>query len=190
MIISLAVITSTGLAIASLVVSAASAAVSAVGAYQQGKAQKKMANFNAKMAERNAVIQRNNALQARRQASLEADKKRAAARRYNASMRANALKSGSTISGSVADILYDSALNQEQEALTEIYKGTVSGQAYLTAARDSQAEGELTKMQGNAAYKSGLWQAGGALLQGASSTISSGYSTGLLKVNNPKPPIG
>lgn len=157
----------TGTALAIAATSAAvGGIVQGVGIYQQGKAQKNMARFNAKMAERNAIIQRNNSLQARQQASIEADRRRRLAKRIQGKFRADAIKSGSTLSGSVNDILYDTALEQEQDALTELYKGQVSGQAFATKAVESEAEADITRAQGAARYKAGLWGAGGTMLTG------------------------
>lgn len=164
-----------------LVMVGISTAMSVAGAVAQGQSQKKMHQFNAKMADRDAAIHKNNAIAARQQASIEVQKTRQIARRYNASTRANALKSGSTLEGSVSDILYDSSLQQEQDALTAVFKGESAAAAHQSGAKDSEINASLSRAQGKAAMQTGLWQGASNLVQGASSMA-------MISAQNPKPP--
>jgi hypothetical protein len=164
--------TTTALTIAA-VASVAGAGIAAYGAIQQGQAAKKMGDYNAKIAANNAIIQQNNAKAAQQQASLEADRKRRIGKIIAGKQRAAATKSGVTFSGSVEDVMIDSSVNVEIDALTELYKGNLSSQDYINRSASSLAEGELSKMQGRAARTSSYYSAAGSILSGAGS--AAGY---------------
>lgn len=160
--------TTTALTIAA-VASVAGAGIAAYGAIQQGQAAKRMGDYNAKIAANNSKIQRNNALAAQQQAALESDRKRRIGKIVAGKQRAAASKSGVSYSGSVEDVMIDSSINVEIDALTELYKGNLSSQDYVNRAQSSLAEGELAKMQGRAARTSSYYSAAGSVLSGVGS---------------------
>lgn len=137
------------------VVAAAGAATSAYGSYAAGQAQKSAAKFNAEVANNNATM-------AVQQANADATKIRDRNRRLAGTQRAALAKSGVNLSGSGEDVMYDSAIQGELDALTTIYKGHVEGVNY-------HSQASLDTFQGNSAYSAGLFSAGGSLLSGAGS---------------------
>ncbi len=143
--------TSTILAVAA-VAAVASAGVSAYGMYQQGKTQEAIGNYNAK-------VDQNNAIAARQQAEFDAQRIRDRNVRLRGAQTAAASKSGLSISGSVQDVMFDSGTQGELDALTSIYKGSISSNAQVAAAR-------LSTFEGNAAANASYVSAGGTLLGG------------------------
>jgi hypothetical protein len=164
--------TATALTIAA-VASAAGAGIAAAGAIQQGQAAKRMGDYNARIAANNSKIQKNNAVAAQQQAGLEADRKRRIGKIVAGKQRSAATKSGVTFSGSVEDVMIDSSINVEIDALTDLYKGNLSSQDYINRSQSASAEGQLARMQGRAAKTSSYYQAGGSILSGAGS--AAGY---------------
>jgi hypothetical protein len=140
------------LLIAAAVTAIIGAGVSAYGMYAQGQAQKKMADYNAK-------IQGQAATTRRQQAAFEADRLRERNRLLAGAQIAGASKSGLDISGSVSDVMNDSAVSGEMNALAAIYKGEVTANQY-------NASAELSKAQGDAAVQSSYYNAGSTLLSG------------------------
>jgi cell division protein FtsL len=145
-------VATTTLLIAAAVTAIIGAGVSAYGMYAQGQAQKKMADYNAK-------IQSQAATSRQQQAAFEADRLRERNRLLAGAQIAGASKSGLDISGSVSDVMNDSAVSGEMNALAAIYKGDVSASQY-------NASAELSHMQGQAAQEGSYYNAGGTLLSG------------------------
>lgn len=159
------------------VVSIAAAGLSAYGMYEQGQAQKRVAEYNAK-------LQENSAIAARQEAEASARQIRDRADRIRGAQIVGASKSGLMLSGSVNDVMYDSAINSELDALTVIYKGERSAQTL-------RAQGAITRYEGETAGQLGTIGAGATLLSGA--TQSLGYwsqSTSMRKLNNAQPRLG
>lgn len=142
-----------------LVISAVSiivaASISAYGMYAQGQAQKEVGEYNAK-------IQENNALTARREAEFQAKRIRDQHLRIEGTQVAAASKSGLTISGSVNDVMNDSAQESEMDALVAIYKGQAGADAQTAAAR-------LSRFEGNSAASNATIGAAGTLIGGIGS---------------------
>jgi hypothetical protein len=137
---------------------AVSAAVSAAGAIAQGNAAKSAANFNATVARQNAMIGSANA-------AADADRQREQAERLGGRQRAATGASGITPEGSPLDVMADSALSAELDALTTQYRGELQARSY-------GQEATLQKMRGNAAQQAGYIGAGAALLSGASKALA------------------
>ena len=137
-----------------MITTLASAAVSAAGSIAQGNAAKSAANYNAAVARQNADIARANA-------TADADRQREQAGRLAGRQRAATGASGITPEGSPLDVMADSALSAELDALTTQYRGELQARSY---GQDATLQG----MRGSAAQEAGYIGAGSALLSGAS----------------------
>lgn len=127
----------TGLLVGALVASAAGTAVSMVGQAEAADAQKKAADYNAQVAQ-------NNAIAAQQESAYEAARIRDKNRRVLASATAAQAKNGVVLSGSSSDVLYDSSVQGELDAMAALYTGKVSSNAAM-------AESRLQKMKADAA---------------------------------------
>lgn len=162
-------VTTTTLLVTAAVLAVVGSGVSAYGMYAQGQSQKKMADYNAQ-------VQNNNAVAARQEASFEADRIRERNTRLRGAQVAAASKSGLAISGSVGDVMYDSALSGELDALTAIYKGDSRSGNYLSQA-------EMSTYSGNAAVQSSYFNSGGTILGGLGQ--AGGYAGQIKTKNSP-----
>lgn len=144
--------------IGALVATVASAATSAYASYASGQAQKKAANTQQKIADNNAMAQR-------QQASYDSQRIRERNQRLRGAQVAAISKSGQTLGGSAADVIDDSDIQGELEAMNTLYKGDVT-------AGESVAEGHLAKMRGDSAAFQGTLAAGGSILSGTGQGLS------------------
>lgn len=136
-----------------------SAAAGAYAAKEQGDAAEDA-------SKRNAKAQNTNARVAAEQAQYAADRQRSENRRRLGAQRAAGAKSGIDLSGgSFQDVLLDSAVQGEMDALASIYQGRAASAAYQSSARNSLLEGKAAK-------QAGYLRAGSTLLSGASQTAS------------------
>ncbi len=142
----------TAIAIAATVVSAGVGTYSAVASAQ---AQKDTAKFNEDVA-------RNQAISEQQKAAFEAQQVRRRNMLRLGEQRAAYAKSGVTIEGG-NDVIYDSALQGELEALSSLYGGNTAAQYYQTKAK-------LIGMEGKNAARAGYLSAGSTLLGGAAKT--------------------
>jgi|TARA_R110000822_G_scaffold98623_3_gene223103 hypothetical protein len=128
-------------------------AVTAAGAaVAQGVASSKAASFNAKVADRDAV--------ATRQAAAENAKR---FRRTSAKRLAQVRMQGS--GNDSFDLLEDSAMEEELEALSILHSGEL-GALTLTSNAD------LDRQRAKSALSGGLWKAGSSLLIGGAQAAS------------------
>lgn len=184
-----------GIAIASVV---ASTAVGVVGAIQQSRAQADAANYNAKVAENNAIAARQqqdlNRQQAMEEARMAADQGARQAERIRRQNRAASagqintlLNSGATASGSALDVMTDTAIVMETEALDAQYRTGLdlwqnrtrsAADAYNSEvmARREQAQAGLYRMEARNARASGMFNAIGAAIGGVGSAANMGHS--------------
>lgn len=184
-----------GVAIASAV---ASTAVGVVGAIAQGKAQSDAANYNAKVAENNAIAARQqqelNRQQSLEEARVAADQGARQAERVRRSNRAamasslnNLMATGVTTSGSALDVLTDSSVVMETEALDAEYRtgldlwqnrNRAASDAYNSEvlARREQAQAGLYRMEARNARTSAMFNAIGAGIGGAGSVANMAHS--------------
>lgn len=138
---------------------AVSAGVGAYSAVEQG-------NAADDAAKRNAKAQNTNARVAAEQAQYAAERQRSENRRRLGMQRAAGAKNGIDLSGgSFQDVLMDTAVQGEMDALASIYQGRATAAAYQSSARNSILEG-------NAAQRAGNLRAGSTLLSGAVQTAS------------------
>lgn len=140
--------------IAMLVMAAAGTAVAVAGAQQQKKAAQDAGEYNKKVAEVNAKT-------AQQQAAFAAQQKRDNYLRVVSGQQASAGKAGITLDGSAEDVMYDTVMSGELDALTEEYKGKVGAGRY-------QQEGNLSLMESQSRANSASIQGYGSLLTGAS----------------------
>lgn len=136
----------------------AASAVSAVGAVAQGQQQSRMANYNAQVAEVTAQSVRDQA------AAKEADFRRQS-QRLRSSMRAGMAANGLDLDGSMTDVLSDSVVNAEVDALRIRHAGTLEDLRL-------QSQAAADRAQASAARMGGYFSAGSALLRGASTAAS------------------
>lgn len=161
---------STVMAIAA-VVAVVGSGISAYGMYQQGQAQKNVANYNAKLQENSAIAARQEAESAAKQIRDRSD-------RIRGSQVAATSKSGLMLSGSVNDVMYDSAINSELDALTMIYKGQRSAETL-------HSQSLITSYEGSVAGELGTIGAGATLLTGATQGLGYyGQSSSMKKINS------
>lgn len=155
-------IATTTLAITGIVLAVIGAGIGAYSAVQQADAAASAAKFN-------EAVAKNNAAMAHAQSKFDATNARNRSRRLIAAQRTQFAKSGGTLSGSAIDVLYDTALQGEQDALAIEYKGAVSGASYT-------AEGRLQRMLAANANRSVAPAVAGSILSGASGAVDS-YSS-------------
>lgn len=130
----------------------AGTAMQAIGAIQQGNAARGAANYNAAMLDQNAATER-------QQAGAREDAQRRRAAQVLGSQRAAFAQSGGGMGGSAADVMQQSAINAELDALTLRYEGDLRARGM-----ESQAVGE--RFAGKQAQRQGYMQAVGSILGG------------------------
>lgn len=162
------------------VAAVAGLASAGVGAYQSmsnASAQSDAAKYNAQVAE-------NNAKQAQMEADAEAQKIRSRNRRIIASQKAQFAASGVQITGTVTDVMVDSATQGELDAMSAEYAGEVRSKAL-------QSQAELDRKAASNASKAGIFGTAGYGLQGVSIAASSysdyRYKKDMLALKNRKP---
>ena len=128
-----------------------------------------MAEYNAKVAEANAKV-------AERDGREIANAQRRRNERILASQRARSAKSGVTGAGTSLIVAADQTMQLELDALETERRAGI--QSY-----NLKQQAKLDRAGGNAAYKSGLWSAGGTLLSGAADV-----ATGIAAYNEAKKP--
>jgi hypothetical protein len=120
-----------------LIIAGVTAAVSAgVGAYtsvQAAEAQAKASEYNAKVAENNATM-------AAQQGREEYTRAKLRSRRIIAAQRAQLAKSGLSISGSALDVLGDTAVQAELDALSAMYRTQVSANQEINESKLRRSE--------------------------------------------------
>lgn len=131
----------------------ASTAMQAIGAIQQGNSAQAAANYNAAILDQNATVER-------QQAGAREDAKRREARMILGSQRAAFAQSGGGMGGSAADVMQESAINAELDALTLRYEGDLR-------ARGMNAEAAGERFAGAQAQRQGYFSAAGSILGGA-----------------------
>ena len=138
--------------IAGVVIAAAGAAVS-------GIQQSNMSKYNAK-------VSKNNAISAQRIGKAEEMKQRREAYRRMGNMRAQYGAAGVNLSGTPLDILADSAMEEELDALTIRYNYASQGQGFTS-------QSMLDKRRAQGSLYAGGFEAGTTLLTGGAGVYSS-----------------
>ena len=148
-------------AIVAITASVLSAGVGTYAAVASAEAASDAADFNAKVAE-------NQALAEQQKAAFEAKQIRRKNLLRSGSQRALYAKSGITIE-SGQDVMYDSAIQGELDALAALYGGNTAATYYGSKAK-------LSRLEGANARTSGYLSAGGTLLGGAARAGEIGMS--------------
>ena len=141
-----------------LALTAIGTGVAAYSAKAQGDAADDAAKYNAKVAE-------NDAITARQQADFERNRLRKQHLRVLGRQRAAFAKSGTDLTGSAVDVMYDSALEGEMDELLVLYGGSL-------AAGNRQAAAQLARAEGRNARTSGYLNAAGTILSGTGRAAS------------------
>lgn len=124
-----------------------------IGALQQGRAAQNAAQYNASMMDQAATVER-------QQASVREDAQRQQARLLLGEQRAAFAQSGGGMGGSAGDVMQQSAINAELDALTMRYEGELRARGL-----NAQAEGE--RYSGRTAKQNSYFSAAGSILSGA-----------------------
>lgn len=132
------------------------------------------AQYNASVAKNNAIISENNALAAerdsqvaRQQAQYEADRIRDRNRRIEGRARAIVGSSGITMEGSPEDVVLDSAIQGELDALLVKYLGALRSNAFMQEAANHQYSAKLSRHEASVLMTQGENSANIALWEGA-----------------------
>lgn len=150
------------LPIAAVAVTAIAAGASATAAYAQGQSQKKAAAYNAQMEQYNATIQA-------QQGQQDAANIETQGELIQGKAKAAAAASGLS-GGSADDIQYADLIRNDQDALAAKYRGTIGEY-------NADAQSSLDSSASSNAGLQGDLAAGGALLSGASKSVSMGSSS-------------
>lgn len=135
-----------------------SAAVGAYSAYSSAEAQSDASKYS-------AAVARNNAMVAQQQAEFDAQQIRDKNRRLVSAQRAAFAASGvDPNSGTPQDVMNDSSIQGEMEALAAIYTGRTSANAHTAQAR-------LDDSRAGYAQSAGMVGVGSSLLTGASGVV-------------------
>lgn len=146
---------------------AAGAAVSAYGVIQQGRAANREANYQAGVDDNNAISSGYAAVQEQQNAAREAGSIRDDGRRALSSQRSAAANAGLMISGSVLDVMGDTAIESEKEAHMALYRGDINAYNQRNQGANYRNQAVLTRMSGANAKKASKLTAASTLLTGA-----------------------
>lgn len=155
-------------AAASLAATAASGVMAAGGAIMQGQAQKKQATYQAAVERNNAQIAGWQAEDATKRGQIAEQRQRLQVARLAGTQRAGMASSGVELtSGSPLDVLGDTAMLGELDALT--IRSNAEREAYGFRAQQGNltAQSGLTQMAGRNASQAGYIGAGSSLLSSA-----------------------
>jgi hypothetical protein len=141
-----------------LAVTAVGTGVSTYAAIEQGKAADDAAKATQQSEKRNAQA-------ASDAAALEAGQVRRKNLQRLGSQRAAAAKSGVLIDDSAADVIYDSSIQGELEALSVLYSGASQAGYY-------RSRGSIAAMEGKNAKQAGYLKGGATLIGGLGSVAN------------------
>jgi hypothetical protein len=159
----------TATAVASLAAAAISAGVSVVGSIQQSRAQSAQAKYQAAVARNNQIIAQQNADDALKRGDIEEQKQRQKVQLLLGQQRAGFAAQGADLtSGSVLDILGDTAATGELDALTIRNNAAREARQYMLQGVNFQADAQLYQMQAKQAQTAGYFDATTSFLGGAS----------------------
>ena len=105
------------------------------------------AGYNATLADTDAWIAEQDAQSARSTAAYNADRIRAHVARLSGTQRAAFAKSGVTLDGSAADVMYDTAMQGELEALVEKHAGALESRKLRLAGMSHKHRANMLRWQ-------------------------------------------
>lgn len=147
---------------------ATSAGVSAVGALQQGRAQSAQYKSAANAAEYNAIVAKQNEEVALGQANVAEEQQRRKFRSMQAEAIAGMAQTGTALDGSNADVLKQSALANELDALTIRYEGQMKARGLMAQSELDRMSARASRSAASSAVTGSFLNAGASLLSGAS----------------------
>lgn len=150
----MAFITPAVLAWTSLAATVAGGAVSAYSQVQEGKAARKESEYQAQILQNQAKVEGYAAIQDAQEAERRAKQLREERMRNLTSQQAAAVKSGLTISGSVVDVLSDSAIASETDIQMVKHAGAMAVYNRMSNIQSLQAQRNLTLIAGKNRQKS------------------------------------
>lgn len=159
-------------------------AVAAAGSIMSSQAQAAAAKRQAQAQEYSAAVDRNNAILAQanadnalKVASVQEDEKRRSNAMQLGAQRSALIESGiDTTSGSGADLVNQSAINNELDALNIRYGGQIKANSYLNQSNSALAQADLDTMAANNSRANARAATGPAMYIGAASSALSAYS--------------
>lgn len=146
---------------------AAGTAMSAYSVLSQGRAESMKDEFLAKQGARNAENNAVAAMQAQQEAKRNADQLDVQRRKIIGEQTAAAGASGLTVSGSVADVMNDTAIQMETEIQMAKYRGQIESYNYGQRAINNMSQANMYRLSGSSAKSSATWTAAGTVLNGA-----------------------
>lgn len=149
---------------------AASAVMSAYGSYSQGQAQAAAAEAQAQQADYNAKIAEQQAQDAEHRGRIAEQNQRMKTAQVLGQQRAGFGASGFDLSGTALDILGDTAMVGEMDALTVRHNAEYEAWDRRQQAYGFQNEAAVARASGKNAKKAGMINAGTSLL-GSAATI-------------------
>ena len=151
----------------------ASSAISTTSAIQQGNAAKAQYKYQAKVAKENADIAQENANRERQQGIEEARLQRLKAAQNVASQTSAMAANGIDVTqGTPVDLLGDTAMWGEMDALNTLANSESRAQAFEAQANNFQNQSRLDSLAGQNAYKAGQLNAISSGLNGITNTMS------------------
>lgn len=171
----------------------AAAGVQAYGAYTGMQANIANAKSQEQAARANEQIQKNNAQQVAWETSRQEDDFRRRARAQRGEQVASIAQSGIGFDGTGKDLLEQSDINSELDALTIRYEGNLRQKGLLQDASMSAYEAGVARMNKGAARTAGYMGIAGAVASGASAyagyqnKYASSYASQPVTSNGPLP---
>lgn len=164
-------------ATASLVLAGVATAMGAYGTYQQGQQQKAQAEYQAAVANNNAIIAERQAQDSLDRGRVEEQQHRLKVAQMKGTQRSALAASGVQVdSGSALDVVADTAMMGEFDALTIRNNAEREAYAYRVQGSNYQAESGLYSLAGRNAARNGSFGAATTLLGGAAQ-IGMNYTT-------------
>lgn len=146
---------------------AAATSVKALGALQQGRAASAQRQGEAHAYDYNAAVSRNNADVALQQSSAAEEQQRRQARDLEGKAIAAAAESGAGLDGSNGDVIRQSAVAAELDALTIRYEGQMKARGLMAQAELDSMQAQASRSAAKSAMKGAYLSAGAELLSGA-----------------------
>ena len=162
------------MAAAAVPVMIATTALSTVGALSAASSAKKAAYTNASAMDQNAAVLDENAGIVTAQAGQREEAQRRSARMILGSQRAAVAEAGGGTGGTAADIMRQSAINAELDAMTIRYEGALQARGLKQEAASERRAAVNERYTWRQAKKTGYFNAAGSILSGAGSYA--GYS--------------
>lgn len=148
--------------------SIASGVVGAIGTLSQAGAASATAQSQAQAAQYNATIERQRADAALQQADAQEEQSRRNSRKVIGAQRAALVENGIGLdSGTGSDLVQDSTLNAEMDALNIRYQGQLNARGFNAQAALDDYSSEAAKSRADSALTAGFFGAASSVLTGA-----------------------